>query len=381
MSEGVSLPSVEGGEKAPVRFGLWRIDGDVVEEVAPHALASEERLEDIVHKRPEILGLGDLLLIGRQVITDYGKRIDILAIDPEGDLVVIELKRERTPREVVAQVLEYGFWVEGLSYEEVADLYARHHDGDDFDSAFSSRFESESPETVNTEHKLFVLASGIDSSTEQIVEYLRGYLVPVNVLLFTYLNDGGHEYLARSWLTDPEVDPKTAKGGKKQAPWNGVDFFVAVGDSEQRRWTDMRRFGFVSAGHGEKYRKAMERLPVGARVWACVPSSRAINGCWGYVGVGTVTEKAVGVEDFTVDNKGRHVNILDAPTLDATAMGEDRENPDEREYLARIGWIDARAPQDGYWETGFFANQNVVAKLRQPFTLERLADHFDLGDS
>jgi hypothetical protein len=74
--------------------------------------------------------------------------------------VVIELKWERTPREVVAQVLEYGFWVERLSYEEVADLYARHHDGDDFDSAFSSRFESESPETVNTEHKLFVLASG-----------------------------------------------------------------------------------------------------------------------------------------------------------------------------------------------------------------------------
>jgi hypothetical protein len=74
----------------------------------------------------------------------------------------------------------------------------------------------------------------------------------------------------------------------------------------------MRRFGFVSAGHGEKYRKAMERLPVGARVWAGVSSSRAINGCWGYVEVGTVTAKAVGVEDFTLGIKGREVNILDA---------------------------------------------------------------------
>jgi hypothetical protein len=363
----------------PVRFGLWRIDGDAVKEVAQAALASEERLEDIVQERPEILGLGDLLLIGRQVVTDFGKRIDILAIDSEGDLCVIELKKERTPREVVAQALEYGFWVERLSYEEISEIYARHHDGDDFDSAFSSRFESEAPEAVNTEHKLFVLASGIDASTEQIVEYLRGYLVPVNVLLFTYLNDGGHEYLARSWLTDPETE--TPKGGKKQAPWNGVDYFVAVGDSEQRRWTDMHRFGFVSAGHGEKFRKAMERLPVGARVWACVPSSRAIDGCWGYVGVGTVTAKAVGVDDFRVDIGGDELNILDAPDLVATAMGEDHEDPDEREYLARVDWIDARPPHDAYWETGFFANQNVVAKLRQPFTLERLADHFDLGES
>jgi hypothetical protein len=30
---------------------------------------------------------------------------------------------------------------------------------------------------------------------------------------------------------------------------------------------------------------------------------------------------------------------------------------------------------------GMFANQNVVAKLRQPFTLQRLTEHFNLGDA
>ena len=50
-----------------------------------------------------------------------------------------------------------------------------------------------------------------------------------------------------------------------------MDFFVAVGENEHRNWDDMRRYGFVSAGHGDKYRKAMSNLFEGARVWAAIP--------------------------------------------------------------------------------------------------------------
>jgi len=37
-----------------------------------------------------------------------GGRIDLLAIAPDGALVIIEIKRGRTPREVVAQALDYA---------------------------------------------------------------------------------------------------------------------------------------------------------------------------------------------------------------------------------------------------------------------------------
>jgi RecB family endonuclease NucS len=60
-----------------------------------------------------------LLLIGRQIQTDYGKFIDMLALDQEGNLVIIELKKNRTPREVVAQTLDYASWVQNLSYERI----------------------------------------------------------------------------------------------------------------------------------------------------------------------------------------------------------------------------------------------------------------------
>src|SRR4051794_27257414 len=212
----------------PVRFGLWRGGGAPVEQVPTSGGLSEGRLEEIIESSIDILGLGNLFQIGRQVITDFGKRVDLLAIDGQGDLHVIELKKDRTPREVVAQALEYGFWAQGLSFEAIRELYAKHHGGDDFDSAFSSHFEADLPEAINNAHHLIVVATGLDASTEQIVEYVRGYGVPINVLFFEYLQDDGREYLARSWLTDPETETVGGASGKKQPPWNGRDFFVAI---------------------------------------------------------------------------------------------------------------------------------------------------------
>lgn len=63
-------------------------------------------IEGWIARQPDLLGL-DLLMIGRQVNTEFGGRIDLLRIDPDGNLVIIELKRDRTPREIIAQVLDY----------------------------------------------------------------------------------------------------------------------------------------------------------------------------------------------------------------------------------------------------------------------------------
>jgi hypothetical protein len=57
-------------------------------------------------------------------------------------------------------------------------------------------------------------------------------------------------------------------------------------------------------------------------------------------------------------------------------MAEEADNPEQSEYLARIRWLDTREREHTIWEKGMFANQNVVAKLRQPFTWQRLAEVF-----
>ena len=91
----------------PVEMGIWRIDGMSPMRLAVATLPSERALEDFLAKDPALLG-ESLLVVGRQVRTPHGKLIDLLAIDGEGNLHILELKRDRTPREVVAQVLDLG---------------------------------------------------------------------------------------------------------------------------------------------------------------------------------------------------------------------------------------------------------------------------------
>jgi Endonuclease NucS len=95
----------------PIAVSVWRIDGAKAVSVSPSTIADESLLEDILEDEIGLLGLPDqVLVLGRQVVTDYSGRIDLLCVDQEGDLVVVEIKRDKTPREVVAQAMDYGYW-------------------------------------------------------------------------------------------------------------------------------------------------------------------------------------------------------------------------------------------------------------------------------
>ena len=93
----------------PVEMGVWRIDGESPRRLPTVVLPSEAQLEEFLERDPSLLGQ-KLLIIGRQLQTSHGKFIDLLGIDDEGRLHVLELKRDRTPRDAVAQTLDYGSW-------------------------------------------------------------------------------------------------------------------------------------------------------------------------------------------------------------------------------------------------------------------------------
>lgn len=86
-------------------------------------------------RQPRILS-SEWMLIGRQVDTGFGGRIDLLALAPDGSLVLVELKRDRTPREVVAQALDYAAWVEGLAADDIVDIYSRFRPGQNLTNDF-----------------------------------------------------------------------------------------------------------------------------------------------------------------------------------------------------------------------------------------------------
>lgn len=359
----------------PTEMGLWRVDSGAPTRLSPQGVPLESQLETMIEADPTILGT-PLLLIGRQVPTAYGKFIDLLAVDDDGAIHVLELKKDKTPRDVVAQALDYGSWVRSLSHDDVLEIFRGYKPDVAFEVEWASTFGTELPDELNSAHRLTIVAAEVDSATERIVEYLAEFALPINVVFFRYFVDEGRSYLARTWLMDEaRTQPKrglAASGGTRE-PWNELDWYVSFGEeSGLRNWDDAREYGFVSAGGGEWFSRTLRKLPLGARVFACIPGT-------GYVGFGTVTATATPFEKAVVSTKEGAMPLAGQPLRAAYQHGDLPTGEDSREFVVGVQWAETRDRSDAVWSKGMFANQNSACKLRNKFTLDKLSEAFDLG--
>lgn len=196
---------------------LWKIFDDRLTEIEKPKLDLEERLEGWIASDISIIS-PNLLVIGRQVDTDFGGIIDLLCIDENGDIVVIELKRDKTPRDITAQVLDYASWVKLLTPERIQSIASEHPPKINLEEAYQMKFNQELPESINEEHRMLVVGSEIDSSSRRIINYLaETYGVPVNAVTFNYFKDGESELLARTFLIE-QSKPQISGGRSKRRP-------------------------------------------------------------------------------------------------------------------------------------------------------------------
>lgn len=107
-----------------------------------------------------------LLIIGRQEPTAHGGFIDLLAVDETAAVHVIELKRDRTPRDVTAQTLDYGSWVSTLGRAEVTKIFVNYRPGIALEEAFNEQFCGTLPDEVNTAQVFTIVAASVDAATD-----------------------------------------------------------------------------------------------------------------------------------------------------------------------------------------------------------------------
>lgn len=88
-----------------------------------------ENLQEWLANNPEALG-EELLLIQKEFdgFSDTRERLDLLALDKQGNLVIIENKLDDTGRDVTWQVLKYASYCSTLSKSQVKDLYQQYLD-------------------------------------------------------------------------------------------------------------------------------------------------------------------------------------------------------------------------------------------------------------
>jgi hypothetical protein len=356
----------------PIHHSVWRV-GKSPSPLLETTLASERLLEDMIVASPEILS-DQWMMIGRQERTGFGI-IDLLAIAPDGTLILIELKRGRTSREVVAQAIDYATWVEGLDTQEVARIYARFAPGHDLARDFQGRFgQLLDEETINQGHQIVIVAASLDTGSERIVAYLNKQDIPINVLCFQVFDTGTEQLLSRAWLLDPTetqiaVERSTKDSAKE--PWNG-EYYVNFGDGPSRSWSDAVKYAFVSAGGGSWYSSSLKLLKEGDRIWVKAPGH-------GFVGVGCVKGPREPATDFTVaTDDGSELPALDVLTS-ATYHREFINDPDKMEYFVPVEWSETVPLDKAINEIGLFGIMNTVsapkaAKWRH--TIERLKQAF-----
>ena len=337
-----------------IQHGIWKI-GETPKALKPVSIDSEELLEQQIFQDISILN-SNWLLIGRQVYTDFGKPLDLLAIDVTGSLIVIELKKHKTPRDVVAQTIDYASWVENLGTDRVVKIYQKFAEKYglselNFDDAFKNKFGiSPSENEINSSHQMVVVAAELDASTERIINYLNDKAnVAVNAVFFSVFEDSGNKYLSRAWMIDPgETEERAINIGTKEQ-WNG-EFYGSFGaTADGYNWEDARKYGFICAGGGRWYSKTLFMVNEGDRIWVNIPKT-------GYVGVCEVIGNALAYDEFVKPDMNLQGNYNSIKEL-----GEDNAD-----YFVPVKWLHSVQENDAVNEVGLFGNQNSIARPRAP---------------
>lgn len=341
---------------------LYAISGSQLVPAPRIRLEKEDDLQRWIADDPSLIGL-DVLVLGREITTVSG-RIDVLAMDRDGKLVVIECKRDRTPRDVIAQILDYASWVNSLSdlqLDEIVLSKTKRH----VEELFQARFGIPAPEKLNDGHSLVIVSGEFDSSSRRIVEYLAEvHGVAINTVFFSVFSHQGQTLIATDWLMDQDEVAKRAET-KVKVPWSGLWYFN-VGQGPHRSWEDMRKFGFVAAGHGRVYSDQLRKLKPGDALVAYQKGQ-------GYVGYGIVSSPVVPANEFSIDE----TPVL-SMSLEQPGLALDSDNPDLSEYLVGVTWEKTFPLTEAKTFSGIFTNQNIVCKLRDQQTLDFLRREFSI---
>lgn len=180
----------------------------------------EDILENWLESNPDgIVEDGKLLVIGRQVSTNLGSVIDLLALDRQGDVVVVELKRDRTPRDTLAQALEYVSFGEQLDTEQLEAILQSYLNDDSLSLAVHHReyFELAADEAVafNKDQRIVIVGQKVTNEIRQTASFLRSKGIRVTCVEFSFfLSSGGTRLLSQDIVVgrEPTKPARVASG-------------------------------------------------------------------------------------------------------------------------------------------------------------------------
>lgn len=219
-------------------FGIHS-DGKFGEYVqTPFQVDHEEAvLEDWLESNPDgIVEDGKILIIGRQVPTNFGGFVDLVGIDRQGNAVVIELKRNRTPRDTLAQALEYASYVARLDTDQLENLLREYLSDESLILTEHHRayFELGPDEGVafNKDQRIVIVGQRVTAEIKQTASFLRFKGIRVTCVEFTFFQaNKGTRLLSQEIVVGKEAEkPGQPSSGSLPIITEGA-FLAALDDN------------------------------------------------------------------------------------------------------------------------------------------------------
>ena len=281
----------------------------------------ESELETWIAANPEIIG-DRILIIDRQRDIPGVGRLDLLGIDQDGALIIIELKRDRTPREAVAQALDYASWLDSAGSEQIIG-YAESYLRKPLAEVFAEYFRAELPELSCQNHKISLVAPRLDASAERIITYLsERYGVDINAVFFHYARlQNGNEIVARTILVDEQSRPiaaarqrrPTTEGLLSMSSEHAIAEIVEACRGMKDSWTEAPSRTYNGSFRYWATSAAGQRMVFGVNVAGKYEPANGELDVW--IPVRSLAEVTGTSEDQTRASLRRH-NVIDMQTVD-----------------------------------------------------------------
>ncbi|MDQ3845037.1 MAG: endonuclease NucS [Bacteroidota bacterium] len=167
----------------------------------------KDDLEQWIKSNPEILG-NDIAIIGEQVLTKSGP-LDFLGIDRSGNLVIVELKRDKLPREVLAQAIDYASDIATYEPDDLNEI-CQTFTGQRLSDYLTEKFPDTNFEeiSVNQTQRLLLVGFAIEEPLHRMIEWLsEKFNLAINAIVLHYVRTkSGDELLSRTVIISEDIE-------------------------------------------------------------------------------------------------------------------------------------------------------------------------------
>ena len=220
---GVRTSLIAQGVTPPME--VYRIGEAELSRLTEQELSSEKRLEEyLIRAEGAQIGGVDVLYIAQQESPGEGGVFDIIGVDDQGDLVIIELKRGRSPRDIVAQALEYAASIRNEEYNQLNHRYQQFVEDDDASlqakhtEYFARGDDPLSQREYNTDQRLLLVGTDFSDLSLDMADFLREHGIDVICVTYgSFINATGDlELLTTEAVRRPLAEePASISGGQR----------------------------------------------------------------------------------------------------------------------------------------------------------------------